>query len=81
MPIKKIVTHPGSAHKDDFLACSLLISLHDVPIERRLPSDRELTNPEVCLIDIGHEHKPELLNFDHHQFPRDHVPTCSLSLV
>ena len=33
------------------------------------------------MVDIGHQHDPELNNFDHHQLPRDHEPTCALSLV
>jgi len=30
---------------------------------------------------VGGEHESVRLNFDHHQFPRDHIPTCALSLV
>jgi len=79
--IKTIITHPGGAHKDDFLACSVLLSNHPVSIFRRDPTEQELENPEVAVVDIGHQHDPELNNFDHHQWPRDHEPTCALSLV
>lgn len=79
--MKQIITHPGSAHKDDFLACSVLVAKHPVAIERRDPSEADLSDPEIAVVDIGQQHQPELSNFDHHQFPRDHVPTCSLSLV
>jgi len=79
--IKTIITHPGGAHKDDFLACSVLLSNHSVSIFRRDPTEQELENPEVAVVDIGHQHDPELNNFDHHQWPRDHEPTCALSLV
>ena len=79
--IKTIVTHPGGAHKDDFLACSVLLSNHPVSIFRRDPTEQELEDPEVAVVDIGHQHDPELNNFDHHQLPRDHEPTCALSLV
>ncbi|MDA0345839.1 MAG: MYG1 family protein [Verrucomicrobia bacterium] len=79
--VKLIVTHPGGAHKDDFLACSVLAATYGVPIERRDPTEAELADPAVCVVDVGHEHDPEKRNFDHHQFPRDHVPTCALSLV
>ena len=79
--IKTIITHPGGAHKDDFLACSVLLSNHPVSIFRRDPTEQELENPEVAVVDIGHQHDPELNNFDHHQLPRDHEPTCALSLV
>jgi len=81
MSIHTILTHPGGAHKDDFLACSLLVALHGVPIVRRDPTAEELEDPEVCVVDVGHQHEPEKNNFDHHQFPRDYVPTCALTLV
>ncbi|GAA5505504.1 hypothetical protein Rcae01_00949 [Novipirellula caenicola] len=76
-----IVTHPGGAHKDDFLACSLLAHLHRVPIQRREPTDEDLSNPSICVVDVGGVHDPEQNNFDHHQFPRDAPPLCALSLV
>lgn len=79
--IKTIITHPGGAHKDDFLACSVLLSTHPVSIFRRDPAEQELEDPEVAVVDIGHQHDPKLNNFDHHQLPRDHEPTCALSLV
>lgn len=79
--IHTILTHPGGAHKDDFLACCLMISLHGAPVLRQEPSDDKLNDPQVCVLDIGHLHQPEKNNFDHHQFPRDHVPTCALTLV
>lgn len=79
--IKTIITHPGGAHKDDFLACSVLLSTHPVSIFRRDPTEQELEDPEVAVVDIGHQHDPKLNNFDHHQLPRDHEPTCALSLV
>jgi len=79
--IEKIITHPGGAHKDDFLACAILLAEHDVPVFRQDPSEEDLLNPEIAVIDIGLRHQPNLHNFDHHQFPRDAKPTCSLSLV
>ena len=81
MTIESILTHPGGAHKDEFLACSLLIALHGVPIERREPEQADLADPAVCVVDVGGEHEPARANFDHHQFPRDHAPICALSLV
>jgi hypothetical protein len=80
-PPDLILTHPGSAHKDEFLACSVLLALHPVPLVRREPTPAEFASPAVAVVDVGHSHAPELNNFDHHQLPRDHVPTCSLSLV
>ena len=81
MTIQLIVTHPGGAHKDDFLACSLLAHLHGVPIQRREPSDEDLANVATCVVDVGGVHDAQLNNFDHHQFPRDAPPLCALSLV
>ena len=81
MTIQLIVTHPGGAHKDDFLACSLLVHLHGVPIQRREPTDEDLEDPSICVVDVGGAHDPERNNFDHHQFPRDAPPLCALSLV
>lgn len=79
--MKAILTHPGSAHKDDLLACCLLLANHRVPIWRRDPTEEDLADPEILVVDVGGEHDPERGNFDHHQFPRDHDPVCALSLV
>ncbi|MEO0510537.1 MAG: MYG1 family protein [Verrucomicrobiota bacterium] len=76
-----IITHPGGAHKDDFLACALLLARAPVSIERRDPTEADLTDPRVAVVDIGHKHDPVLNNFDHHQFPKEQAPTCALSLV
>ena len=81
MTIQLIVTHPGGAHKDDFLACCLLAHLHGVPIQRREPNEEDLANAETCVVDVGGVHDAELNNFDHHQFARDAPPLCALSLV
>lgn len=81
MTIDTVLTHPGSAHKDEFLACSVLLALHHAPIVRREPTPEDLANPSICVVDVGHAHQPELNNFDHHQLPKDAPPTCSLSLV
>ena len=81
MSIRLIITHPGGAHKDDLLACSLMASVHGVPILRREPTEEELDDASVCIIDVGGRHEPDKNNFDHHQFPREHQPTCALSLV
>lgn len=79
--MKLIVTHAGGAHKDDFLACCLLSHLHNVPIQRRDPTQDELEDPSICVVDVGGSHDAARNNFDHHQFPRDAPPQCALSLV
>ena len=52
--IKTIITHPGGAHKDDFLACAVLLSKFPVSIFRRDPTEEELADPEIAVVDIGH---------------------------
>ena len=79
--IKTIITHPGGAHKDDFLACAVLLSKFPVSIFRRDPTEEELADLKIAVVDIGHQHDPELNNYDHHQFARDSDPSCALSLV
>jgi hypothetical protein len=81
MALSLILTHPGGSHKDELLACSLLAAVHRVPIVRREPTDADLADPSIAVVDVGGEHAPERNNFDHHQFPADHPPVCALSLV
>ena len=76
-----IVTHPGGAHKDDLLAVCVLIARFGAPVLRQDPTPEQLADPEVAVVDIGASHDPERMNFDHHHFPREHPPTCALSLV
>jgi hypothetical protein len=79
--IQTIITHPGSAHKDEFLACAVLLSENKAPIIRREPTDEDLADPTIAVVDVGGEHSPERSNFDHHQLPHSKPPTCALSLV
>jgi hypothetical protein len=81
VPFTQILTHPGGAHKDEFLACCVLVTVQRVPIVRREPSPADVADPSVCVVDVGESHDPGRNNFDHHQLPREHPPTCSLSLV
>lgn len=79
--IQSIITHPGSAHKDEFLACAVLLSEHPVPIIRREPTAADIADPTIAVVDVGGEHVSERHNFDHHQLPRSETSTCALSLV
>jgi Uncharacterised protein family (UPF0160) len=79
--IHTIITHPGSAHKDDFLACCLLVAVHGVPIVRREPTQADLDDAQICVVDVGGVHDEAMMNFDHHQFAADSPPICALSLV
>jgi hypothetical protein len=67
---KLIITHPGTAHFDDFFAISLLLAVNNdvvYTIERRHPTEEELANPDIWVIDVGMKLEPNLKNFDHHQ--------------
>jgi hypothetical protein len=76
-----ILTHPGSAHKDEVLACSVLLALQRVPVVRREPTPADLADPTICVVDVGNVYDPARNDFDHHQLPKDQSPTCALSLV
>jgi hypothetical protein len=78
-----IVTHPGRAHRDDFLAvCWLLGDVTDSPeVYRREPTQEDLDDSTVYVLDIGGQYDPRRRNFDHHQLPADSPPTCALQLL
>ena len=85
--LRTVVTHPGQAHRDEFMAIGLVLALReerglttDLPVERREPTTEEMADPAILVVDIGGQHDPALSNFDHHQFERGTV-SCSLSLV
>lgn len=79
--LSKIVTHPGGAHKDEFLAVCVLMAKSGAPVERRDPVEDDLQDPGTAVVDVGGQHDPSRMNFDHHHFPREHPPTSSISLV
>jgi hypothetical protein len=76
-----IITHPGGAHQDALLAVCVLIAEFGAPVVRRETTAADLANPRVAVVDVGHVHDPATMCFDHHHFPREHPPTCALSLV
>lgn len=69
MRIKKIVTHAGTFHADEICAIALINTIFESPtIERTFtPSEEDLQNPEVFVLDIGRRYEPKLNNYDHHQ--------------
>lgn len=76
-----IVTHKGQAHRDEFLACCLLLAKDESQtIFRQDCTEADLNHPYTFVIDQGGQHEPELRNFDHHQMPRGTV-CCSIDLV
>lgn len=75
----KIVVHPGSAHKDDFLSVSVLLSILDVQaVYRREATVEDLNDPYTYVVDVGMEYDADRCNFDHHQDPA--LP-CAFHLV
>lgn len=79
--VHTILTHPGGAHKDELLAVCVLAAKYGAPVLRREPTAAQLDDPQVAVVDVGGVHDPARMNFDHHHFPREHPPTCALSLV
>ncbi len=75
----KIIAHPGSAHKDDFMAVSVLLAtLAEAEIFRREATEEDLNDPMTYVVDVGMEYEPEKHNFDHHQ---DRNLPCAFHLV
>jgi len=80
---KRIVTHPGGAHRDDFLSCAIaVVSWPEISrIDRREPTQKELEDDKVLVLDIGEVLEPAKGNFDHHQLPKEGEALCTLSLL
>ena len=76
-----IITHPGSAHLDDFLSCCLVAnkSGNVTKIKRKEPDKGEIKNPIIWKLDVGEMFDPEIKCFDHHQDGMD--DECTLSLL
>ena len=73
----KIITHAGKAHLDDLMACAIAIAhlkiwedTTDIEIERRDPTNAELEDSAITVLDVGGQYEPTNGNFDHHQLPR-----------
>lgn len=68
--LKKIITHSGPSHFDEFFAICLVLAEtnDDFEIVRREPTDDELKDPNVWVIDVGNVYNPALKDFDHHQY-------------
>ena len=76
-----IITHPGSAHLDDFLSCCLVVnkSGNIRKIKRKEPDKAEIKDPAIWKLDVGESHDPDLKCFDHHQDGMNEE--CTLSLL
>lgn len=84
MTIKHVVIHPGHAHRDEFLALGIAINAelidYNTPVYRLDPTEQDLQDPRVLVLDVGRQYQPELNNFDHHQFERG-IEECAMSLL
>lgn len=81
MTIEYTITHSGRAHRDDLFAAALAVYHHGMhKVFRRDPTEAELNNPDVLVLDVGRRYEPELNNFDHHQLPKEQLE-CALSLL
>lgn len=77
--VKLILTHPGQAHADDYLACAIALAINpEATLERRVPTKLELDNPEIWVIDQGGVYDIEKGCFDHHHLTEQ---VCSVDLV
>ena len=77
--MNKIVVHPGSAHRDDFMAVSILLAtLEEAEVYRRDPTSEDLADPATYVVDVGMQYDPQLSNFDHHQ---DSSLPCAFHLI
>ncbi len=79
MKTQLIITHPGSAHFDEVTAVSLILAVYTdtvFKIGRREPTQEELNNPDVWVVDVGDRYEPAMHNFDHHQ-----VTDCPAAFV
>lgn len=87
MKTKYMITHPGAAHMDDLLSLAVILVFvsedgNNLPlVYRREPTQGELDDPDIIVFDVGGRYEAHNRNFDHHQLPRDVVPTCALTLV
>ena len=79
---RMVVTHPGGAHRDDFIAAALLAAIFpEAALWRSNPDHSDQEDPQTWVVDIGKEHSPLSGNFDHHQLTREHEATCALTLI
>jgi hypothetical protein len=80
--IYQISTHPGKAHRDEFLSCCLLLGMAPgASVVRRKVTQADIDNPTIVVVDTGGIHDPEKACFDHHQFGLQEEPRCALTLV
>lgn len=66
--VRQIVTHPGLFHADDVCAVAYLRMVGcAAPVARRVPTEDDLYDQGVIVLDIGGTRDPYRKVFDHHQ--------------
>ncbi|MHA1758821.1 MAG: MYG1 family protein [Promethearchaeota archaeon] len=75
-----IITHPGSAHLDDFLSsCLVIYKSGDIEkIYRKEPDISEIEDPNIWKLDVGDKFDPAIKCYDHHNVT---IEDCTLSLL
>jgi hypothetical protein len=67
---EKIIIHGGeTVHDDELIASAIVMGYFKtpIPIYRRPPTDQELANPNIWVLDVGMQLNEIQHNFDHHQ--------------
>ncbi len=82
----KIVTHGGKAHRDEYLACCVIMYAAYREgqlsyVERRMCGESDLLCRDTWVVDTGGEWDADFRNFDHHQGDPELVSVCSFDLV
>ena len=80
--MSKIIVHPGQAHEDDLISAALVCAMDTqvTSVERRDPTEAEIADPSVWVLDVGKKLDPVTSCFDHHQLARG-TEECTISLV
>ena len=78
--MSKVITHPGTAYRDDFLSLSFVLCQDPTVeiIEKKEPTLSEIKDPEIWVLDVGGQFDPSVKAFDHHQ---EDWNECTLSLL
>ena len=77
---KQIIVHRGTFHADDVF-CVALMKVLDLCVDgyaRKVPTELDLSDPNVLVADVGLQLNPTLNNFDHHVYAGG---PCSFELL
>jgi len=66
--MEKLIVHNGTFHTDDVALTSFVrMSYPNISVERRMPTEDELDDPNIIVGDVGLRYDISNNNFDHHQ--------------